>query len=480
MTALGDPVEKKDACNFEIYKLEQNEVIRKGGKESSRMASVDQIDSWKATKTIGIIGLGDMGLLYANKFSEAGWRVVCCDREECFEELKSKYVKSKFEILLNGHYVSRMSDYIIYSVETENIDKIVSLYGPSTKLGAIVGGQTSCKSPEIAAFEKHLPSDVEIITLHSLHGPRVETEGQPLVIIKHKCLKQISLEFVETLVSSLKSKEVYLTYEEHDRITADTQAVTHAAFLSMGAAWAKIKVYPWTLGVDKWYGGLENVKVNISLRIYSNKWHVYAGLAITNPSAHQQILQYATSATELFSLFLDHNETELRDRLMKAKKFVFGDHKGLLLLDDKLLDKYSLSSKQSSTIPTPDKQPVPNSHLSLLAIVDSWYQLGINPYDHMICSTPLFRIFLGVSEYLFLSPGLLDQTINAAINDESFRTDDLEFVISAREWSSIVSFANFELYKRQFEEVQKFFEPMFPEANRIGNEMLKTIASHSH
>lgn len=444
------------------------------------MVSVDQIESWKATKTIGIIGLGDMGLLYANKFSEAGWRVVCCDREEYFEELKAKYVKCKFEILLNGHYVSRVSDYIIYSVETENIDKIVSLYGPSTKLGAIVGGQTSCKNPEIAAFEKHLPPDVEIITLHSLHGPKVETEGQPLVIIKHKCLKQVSLEFVETLVSCLKSKEVYLTYEEHDRITADTQAVTHAAFLSMGSAWAKMKVYPWTLGVDKWYGGLENVKVNISLRIYSNKWHVYAGLAITNPSAHQQILQYATSATELFSMFIDHNEVELRDRLMKAKEFVFGNHKGLLLLDDKLLDKYSLSSKQDSTISTPGKQPVPNSHLSLLAIVDSWYQLGINPYDHMICSTPLFRIFLGVSEYLFLSPGLLEQTMKAAINDESFRKDDLEFVISAREWSSIVSFANFELYKRQFEEVQKFFEPMFPEANRIGNEMLKTIASHSH
>jgi hypothetical protein len=29
----------------------------------------------------------------------------------------------------------------IYSVETENIDKVVALYGPATKLNAIVGGQ---------------------------------------------------------------------------------------------------------------------------------------------------------------------------------------------------------------------------------------------------------------------------------------------------------------------------------------------------
>ena len=437
------------------------------------------IEEWKREKVVGIIGLGDMGLLYANKFSDAGWKVVCCDKEEFYPELKEKYSHAKFEVVLNGHYVSRVSDYIIYSVEAANLDKIISLYGPSSKVGAIIGGQTSCKSPEIAAFEKYLPPDTDIITVHSLHGPKVNTEGQPLVIINHRCRNILHLQFVESIMSCLKSKHVYLTFEEHDRITADTQAVTHAAFLSMGAAWAKLQVYPWALGINKWYGGLENVKVNISLRIYSNKWHVYAGLAITNPHAHQQILQYATSATELFTLFLDHKKEELIERLNKAKEFVFGNHTGLLLLDDLILEKYSLSKNKPTDDPTTKSLPLPNSHLSLLAIVDSWYKLGINPYDHMICSTPLFRIFLGVSEYLFLQPNLLEQTIDAAIDDHSFRRDDLEFVVSAREWSSIVSFQNFDLYKKQFETVQEFFKPMFPEANQIGNEMIKTILSHS-
>lgn len=79
----------------------------------------------------------------------------------------------------------------------------------------------------------------------------------------------------------------------------------------------------------------------------------------------------------------------------------------------------------------------------------------------------------------FLKPGLLEQTIDAAIHDKSFIKDDLEFVISAREWSSVVSFANFDIYKKQFQSVQKFFELMLPEANLIGNEMIKTILSHS-
>lgn len=34
----------------------------------------DKVKQWKEEKTIGIIGLGDMGLLYATRFSQAGWK----------------------------------------------------------------------------------------------------------------------------------------------------------------------------------------------------------------------------------------------------------------------------------------------------------------------------------------------------------------------------------------------------------------------
>ncbi|AET40942.1 prephenate dehydrogenase (NADP(+)) Ecym_7090 [Eremothecium cymbalariae DBVPG len=431
----------------------------------------DKLEEWKETKIIGIIGLGDMGLLYAEMFSQAGWKVVCCDRPEKYDMLLKKYQGAKFTVLKDGHLVSRISDYIIYSVETENIKTIVSKYGPSTKLGAIVGGQTSCKNYEIKAFEEFLPTDVDIISVHSLHGPKVNTEGQPLVIIDHRSSRSDSYPFVRALLSCLKSKIVDLTYEEHDTITADTQAVTHAAFLSMGLAWFKRRTYPWSIGVGQCNGGFENVKVNISLRIYSNKWHVYAGLAISNPAAHKQIMQYAQSTTDIFTLFIEGKKAELKSRVMEAKECIFGNHSGPLLLEDAMLANYSLSRQEICE----DKIARCNSHLSLLAIVDSWHKLGVNPYDHMICSTPLFRIFVGVTEYLFMDSGLLEQTINTAIEEDWFRADDLEFVIAARTWSQIVSSGCFELYKTQFEEVQKFFEPMFPEATKVGNDMIKMI-----
>ena len=272
----------------------------------------------------------------------------------------------------------------MYSVEAKNIDAVVAAYGPSTKMGAVVGGQTSTKAPEMAAFEKHLPSDIQIVSCHSLHGPGVNPKGQPLVIINHRASEN-SCKLVERILSCFESKFVPLSAEKHDRITADTQAVTHAAFLSMGTAWQANNQYPWQ--IPRYLGGIENVKINIMLRIYSNKWHVYAGLAILNPSARAQIRQYAESVTELYKLMLSGHREEFTDRIHAARSAVFGDRRrggDELLLQDELLDRFSLGEKPA--------ERVRNNQLSLLAMVDCWWKLGIVPYDHMICSTPVSRI----------------------------------------------------------------------------------------
>ncbi|KAH7070220.1 hypothetical protein FB567DRAFT_539505 [Paraphoma chrysanthemicola] len=420
------------------------------------------------TKSVGMIGMGDMGKMYSRRLSTAGWKVNACDLPDKYDSLVEEFKDfPNVEIMQNGHFVSRCSDFIIYSVEAKSIDAVVKAFGPSTKVGAIVGGQTSCKAPEIEAFEQHLPKDVSIVSVHSLHGPGVDPKGQPLVLIKHRA-SDADFDFVENVMSCLGSNHVYLTADQHDRITADTQAVTHAAFLSMGAAWSANNQFPWES--DRYVGGIENVKQNITLRIYSNKWHVYAGLAIMNPAARKQIKQYAESVTELFKLMLAGHRDELRARVHAARKAVFGetgDVKKKLLLRDELLDQFSLGV-------LPEKK-LKNNHLSLLAMADCWWKLGIVPYDHIICSTPPSRMWLGITEYLFRNPTLLEEAIDTAIDDNTFRADDLEFTFAARDWSQRVDLGNFDGYREKFEKIQKYFEPRFPEATKVGNEMIKTI-----
>lgn len=47
-------------------------------------------------------------------------------------------------------------------------------------------------------------------------------------------------------------------------------------------------------------------------------------------------------------------------------------------------------------------------------------------------SIQLFRLWLGAAEYLFRKPELLDDAIDTAIEDDTFRADDLEFTFAAR------------------------------------------------
>jgi prephenate dehydrogenase (NADP+) len=80
-----------------------------------------------------------------------------------------------------------------------------------------------------------------------------------------------------------------------------------------------------------------------------------------------------------------------------------------------------------------------------------------------------------VTEYVFRKPQLLDEVIKTAIEDNTFRSDDLEFTFAARGWSDCVSFGNFSSYQDRFERIQTYFAPRFPEATRVGNEMIRTI-----
>lgn len=149
----------------------------------------------------------------------------------------------------------------------------------------------------------------------------------------------------------------------------------------MGAAWAANTQFPWEM--PQYIGGIENVKVNVMMRIYANKWHVYAGLAIMNPSARSQISAYATSVTELFKLMLQGQKAEFAERIREAGEKVFGveNQKREMLLDDAVLERFSLGER--------GRERRRNSHLSLLAMVDCWARLGINPYHHIICATPV-------------------------------------------------------------------------------------------
>jgi prephenate dehydrogenase (NADP+) len=414
---------------------------------------------------IGIIGLGDMGRLYARAFAKAGYTVCGCDMPANRERLENELNPLGITLMDDGKDVSRVSDLIIYSVEADKLELVVAQYGPATKYGAIVAGQTSVKHPEIAIFEKYLPADAQIITFHAMHGPGFEPKGQKLILINHRSEADAYQRMLD-LFTALETDIVEIKdYHEHDKIVADTQAVTHVGFESMGTAWKSAGFFPWENA--SYVGGIDNVKILTTLRIFSYKAHVYAGLAILNPYARQQVRQYAMSESELFKLMIKEEAAAFKARLYRARDFVFHESRKPIMLNDSVMREFSLSQNA-------DHQK-PNSHLSILSMVDAWYHLGVNPYDNLICQTPPFRLRLGIAEYLFKNEELLEESIETALYDKTIRGDDLEFHSAVREWSAIIGYGDMEAYKKHFNEVQAFFKGRLEEGNKQSAELIRRL-----
>lgn len=415
---------------------------------------------------IGIIGTGDMGKLYAREFAKAGYRVNCSDVPERRQELEKSLAGNEIYILDDGVAVSRRSDLIFYLVPVESIDNAVAQYGPTTRKDAIVSSGTSVMTPSVKAFEKYLPEDVNVINWHWLFGPSVNPSGQSTALVRHRS-SESAYQRARDAFEKIGTKIIELpSYQEHDRITADTQAVTHVGFEAMGTSWKNMDSFPWEN--TTYVGGIDNVKILMCLRIYSGKSHVYAGLAIHNPLAREQIRQYAISESDLFGLMIQEDEQQFRERIRKAREAVFNSRNSPVLLDDKVMGEFSLGVQP--------EQRTPNSHLSLLSMADAWRQAGVNPYGNLICQTPPFRLRLGIVEYIFRDPELLEESIRTALFDKRIRRDDLEFHTAVREWSTIISNGDISGYHRQFESTRTFFADRLPEGMRKSGELIKRLS----
>lgn len=388
-----------------------------------------------------------MGALCARKWAEKGYTVAGCDLPLNYENLRKSFEGSRVSILKDATVVAENADFLLFSVETANIAQVVASVARSVKKGTIVAGQTSVKYPEIQAFEKYLNKDVNIFTCHSLHGPSFSTAGQKLIVVPHR-LSADAYEKGMQIYRDLDSEIIEIkTSIQHDQIMADTQAVTHMGFESMGTAWKNSGFYPWDHGA--YSTGIDNVKILTTLRIFSYKAHVYAGLAILNPFAKKQVRQYARSESDLFKMMICEQEDLFRARIQAANEFVFHGERDFITLDTDVMKDFKMGEEGD------DHKP--NSHLSLLAMVDSWYQMKVNPYENLICQTPPFRLRLGIAEYLFKNEALLEETIQAALYDKSIRADDLEFHSAVREWASIIEYGDMEGYISHFNQVKDFF-----------------------
>jgi prephenate dehydrogenase (NADP+) len=412
---------------------------------------------------IGIIGLGDMGRMFALRWSALKYEVHGSDVTANYINLKT-LENNYFKVHISpADFLSKI-DFLLICVETSNISSVVKELAKLKPQGLIMSAQTSVKAPEIKAFDTYLDSSNEIIGSHALFGPHVDPAGQTVVMFNHRASEN-SFNEIKKLYADLGSKiEVLENHEQHDKLMADVQVVTHIGFESLGTAFMHRKTFPWESNSK--IAGIDNIKILLTLRIYSYKAHVYAGLAFQNPFAAKDVRTFAATQNELFTFMIGENKQKFESKVKKARDKIFMQNQDEVLLNDALLQEFTLN---------PGENHVSNSHLSLLSMLCTWSTLDTNPYKNMMCQTPPFRLRVGLVEYLCRNEDLFNETIETAIFDKSIRKDDLAYHTAVHEWANILQLGDEQAYTKHFEETKRFLSPRLAEGLELSNRLIQKL-----
>ncbi|MCZ6876108.1 MAG: prephenate dehydrogenase/arogenate dehydrogenase family protein, partial [bacterium] len=118
-------------------------------------------------RTIGVLGgTGKMGVWFKHFFAAAGYTLLISGRhtpltyQQCIEQ----------------------SDAVIINVPIKHTVEVIQAVGKFFRPGQLIADNTSIKTQPVAAMLKAVPPEVEVLGMHTVFGPAVETLRQQNVI----------------------------------------------------------------------------------------------------------------------------------------------------------------------------------------------------------------------------------------------------------------------------------------------------------
>jgi prephenate dehydrogenase len=183
--------------------------------------------------------------------------------------------------------------------------------------GALLVDTASVKGRIAEALRVHAPH-LEALSLNPMFAPSLAIDGRPIAAVVVRGGPR-TRELLEVL-GSRGGRLVLVTEDEHDRLSAATQALTHATVLAFGLALAE-------LDVD--VAELRDVAppphlalMALLARVASGEPHTYWDIQAANPEAARARAALARSVRRLADVIDERGEADLAD--------VFGELRVLL------------------------------------------------------------------------------------------------------------------------------------------------------
>jgi prephenate dehydrogenase (NADP+) len=388
---------------------------------------------------IGIIGAaGGMGRTYAKAFAAAGHTVLVHDvRRRELRKLSGKNVV----VCRNQAEVLGQADVTFYSTPIFTTHAIIRETARYAKKGAVLGGFTSVKRHEVAALKESAPAGVSIVTVHPLHAPTPNVAGHTVAIVGVRG-KRDAVRKVDELFRELGTKTINVSANRHDRVMADTQALTHFTLLTMALAWKMRGFHP--QDNPNYASSVDALKADMALRILAQNPEVYAGIALLNPHVLPQIRAYVRALHDITEAIHNNDTAKLR-RFWRESAEYLGKPK---------IREADATTRQLFASPY-KAEGDPNSHISLLAMALAWKRLGIKHSEVEPLQTPPYRVRSLLVHKIM--GGRHERYVRNALENPEIRQDDLAFVAAANTWLHVIESGDMWRYTRLFGSIREFY-----------------------
>jgi 4-amino-4-deoxyprephenate dehydrogenase len=283
------------------------------------------------TPTIGRVvvagGSGAVGSLFAESLQESGNDVVIVDRDTPGPAHRvTRFVRG--DISDPGAEVAdvvRTADAVLLSVpESVALVAVGRLVG-ALRPGALIADTLSVKSTVVPALHAAVmvAGEAEALSLNPMFAPSLGFAGHPVasVVVRDGQRGRALCDLIE----QWGARVVTVTADQHDRVAAAAQALTHAAVIAFGAALTELDVD--IADLDRMGPPPHTALLSLLARIASGTPEVYWDVQAANPYAPAARRALSRGVSQLTGVVEDGNCEDfgnLLDRLCG----VFGPLRG--------------------------------------------------------------------------------------------------------------------------------------------------------
>ena len=177
-------------------------------------------------------GTGETGSWFARYFKDKGYEVAVWGPSGRVDVAERLGVRFAHDMMAEAE----RSDIVLVSVTIEKTVEVIRQVAPLMRPGSLIMDVTSIKSEPVRAMKAYAPEGVEALGTHPMFGPSMPSmRGQTIILTPVQEKTGRWLNEISSLFQSDGAHVEVLGSEEHDRIMAVVQALTHFAYIGIGS-----------------------------------------------------------------------------------------------------------------------------------------------------------------------------------------------------------------------------------------------------